>query len=189
MPLAENFPKMTPDEYLAWEEKQLEKHEYVVGDIFCDAGATKSHNLASLNLASELRAALKGTLCQAFMADMRVQIREHNCYFYPDVVVTFSERDKDSELFLEHPSFIAEVLSDATAAWDQNGKFELYRRIPALREYMTVDPEHRTVQLFRKSASGGWILVELHGVEDIHLESLNATIQRREIFPEEPPKG
>ena len=186
MPLAESYPKMTSEEYLAWEEKQLEKHEYVGGEIFCHAGARKSHNLAALNLASELRMALKGTPCQTFIADMRVSIRAVDCYFYPDVVVTCGERDNVSELHLEHPSFIAEVLSDSTAAWDQNGKFELYRRIPELREYMTIDPEHRSVQLFRKSESGGWMLVELHGVEAIRLESLNATIQRREIFPEDP---
>lgn len=189
MPLAKNQRKMTPEEYLAWEEKQVEKHEYVAGDVFCHAGAKKSHNLVALNLAAELRMALKGTPCQTFIADMRVRIREEDAYFYPDVVVTCSEHDKVSELFLEHPAFIAEILSDSTAAWDQNGKFELYRKIPELSEYMTVDPEHRTVQLFRKSASGEWMLVELHGVEDIRLESLHATVQRSELFPAEPPNG
>jgi Uma2 family endonuclease len=185
MPLAESYPKMTPGEYLAWEEKQLEKHEYVAGEIFCHAGARKDHNLVAGNIFAELRAALKGSPCQAYIADMRVQINAADCYFYPDVVVTCSALDSASELYLEHPSFIAEVLSDSTAAWDQGGKFELYRTIPELQEYMVVDPDHRSIQLYRKTDAGSWMLIELHGVEAIRLESLGVTIVRNEIIPEE----
>lgn len=185
MPLAVNYPKMTREEYLEWEEKQLEKHEYVAGEIFCHAGARKDHNIVALNLAAELRTALKGRSCQAYIADMRVQIHAADCYFYPDVVATCSELDNKSELYIEHPSFIAEVLSDSTAAWDQGGKFETYRLIPELYEYMVIDPEHRSIQLYRKTDSGAWMIQELHGIEQIRLESLGVTILRSEILPEE----
>jgi Uma2 family endonuclease len=167
----------------------MEKHEYVAGEIFCHAGARKNHNVVAGNLFAELHTALKGRSCQAYIADMRVQINAADCYFYPDVVATCSEHDNESELYIEHPSFIAEVLSDSTAAWDQGGKFETYRLIPELHEYMTIDPEHRSIQLYRKTASGAWMLVELHGIEEIRLESLGITIQRKEILPEDLANG
>lgn len=185
MPLAENRAKMSREEYLVWEETQLEKHEYVAGEIFCHAGARKDHNLAAGNIFAALHTALKGKPCQTYIADMRVQIHAADCYFYPDVVVTCSAVDNVSELYIEHPFFIAEVLSDSTAAWDMGGKFETYRMIPELREYMLVDPEHPSIQLYRKIETGGWMLVELHGVEEIRLDSLGVSIFRSDIFPEE----
>ena len=120
---------------------------------------------------------------------MRVQINAADCYFYPDVVVSCSELDNASDLYLEHPSFIAEVLSDSTAAWDQGGKFENYRLIPELREFMTVDPDHPSIQLHRKTEAGAWMLVELHGVEEVRLESLGVTLFKRDIFPEDTRNG
>lgn len=31
--LKDNFPKFTPEEYFAWDERQLEKHEYLGGEV------------------------------------------------------------------------------------------------------------------------------------------------------------
>jgi hypothetical protein len=41
--------------YLAWEETQEERHEYIAGEVFAMVGVRQSHNLATLNLATLLR--------------------------------------------------------------------------------------------------------------------------------------
>lgn len=44
--------QMTPDEYLAFEEKSDIKHEYVNGEVYAMAGTTDSHNTIALNKVS-----------------------------------------------------------------------------------------------------------------------------------------
>jgi Uma2 family endonuclease len=36
----ENLPQLTPEEYFAWEEKQLEKHEYINGQVYAMSGGS-----------------------------------------------------------------------------------------------------------------------------------------------------
>ncbi|MEI6327957.1 MAG: hypothetical protein WCP16_01905 [Pseudanabaena sp. ELA645] len=44
----ENFPKLTPKEYFAWEEKQLNKHEYIEGEVYAMSGGSVSFAIAQI---------------------------------------------------------------------------------------------------------------------------------------------
>jgi Uma2 family endonuclease len=44
----ENLPRFTPEEYFAWEDKQLEKHEYIDGEVYAMSGGSKNHSLISV---------------------------------------------------------------------------------------------------------------------------------------------
>ena len=46
------------EDYLAWEQSQPEKHEYVQGETFAMTGARRVHVIVSLNLASLFRSRL-----------------------------------------------------------------------------------------------------------------------------------
>ncbi len=155
LPLA----RLTADEFLAWELKQTSRHQFYDGEIFAMPGGTAEHNSAALNTATELKQHLKGTPCKTFMSDMRV--RAGNDYFYPDVVVTCGANDTSNPKALEitEPKLIVEVLSPSTVAFDRGQKFASYRLIPSLQEYLLLDPEARTAELFRKNTQGIW---ELH---------------------------
>ncbi len=152
-------PRMNADEFLAWELKQTEKHQFFDGEIFAMAGGTAEHNSTSLSLSFELRQHLKGTPCKAFMSDMRVRAAEQ--YFYPDIVVTCGANDTSNPKAVEitEPKLIVEVLSPSTAAFDRGLKFASYRLITSLQEYLLLDPEAKTAELFRKNPAGIW---ELH---------------------------
>jgi Uma2 family endonuclease len=77
-------------EYLAFEEKSKIKHEFMDGEIFAMAGASRRHNLAATNVSSELSVKLRETDCEVYASDFRVKIREgHNVY--PDVDVACVE--------------------------------------------------------------------------------------------------
>lgn len=150
---------MTANEFLVWELRQDSKHEFFGGEIFAMAGGTAEHNAASLAIAATLRQHLKSSSCKAFMSDMRV--RAANNYFYPDVAVSCAAADTSNPKAIEinEPSLIVEVLSDSTAAFDRGLKFAGYRQINSLKEYLLLDPESKTAELFRKNAAGIW---ELH---------------------------
>lgn len=40
----DNLPQLTPEEYLAWEEKQIEKHEYIDGEVYAMGGGSVKGN-------------------------------------------------------------------------------------------------------------------------------------------------
>ena len=88
-----------PDDYLAWEQDQPGRNEYVDGEVFAMSGASDAHGTAALNLAASLRTALRGTPCKPFIADMKVHVEAANSFFYPDIVVTCDPRDR-SEVVL-----------------------------------------------------------------------------------------
>jgi Uma2 family endonuclease len=141
--------------YLAWEAKQSERHEYFQGEVFAMAGGTENHNTVALNAAVALRSHLKGTPCKVFVSDMRVQVAAVDAYFYPDVVVRCQPKTPPDgkAVSTDTPVLVVEVLSDSTATWDRGGKFAAYRQLPSLQEYVLIDPQARTVELYRRNAA------------------------------------
>ena len=65
MPLPKTENGFDAAAYLAWEETQPERNEYVAGEVFAMVGVRQSHNVATLNLATMLRRELKGSPCRA----------------------------------------------------------------------------------------------------------------------------
>jgi len=77
---------MTLDEFMTFEERQVERHEFCAGEIFTMGGVSARHNRVVLNLAWRIADLLEGTSCQVFAQSMKVQLTES--VLYPDVMVT-----------------------------------------------------------------------------------------------------
>lgn len=160
---------MTAPEYLDWEASQPERWEYIGGEVYAMTGARRVHNVVVLNLGSALRQALRGTPCMPYVADMRLQVAASNVYFYPDVMVSCDARDAKAELTLEHPRLVAEVLSESTAGYDRGTKFRHYRLLPSLQELVFIDPDVRSVELYRRGPAQSWVLTDLSAAAEIEL--------------------
>jgi Uma2 family endonuclease len=91
---------------------------------------------------------------------MQLEVESADAVLYPDVMVTCDSRDLRAERTLHHPLVVIEVLSESTAAYDRGQKFALYRQIDALQEYALVDPEQRTVEVFRRTETSDWLLAK-----------------------------
>src|SRR5439155_7242290 len=135
-------PKLrcTPEEYLEIDRAAQFKSEYFHGEIFAMAGASEDHNTITFNVAGLLHSQLRGGPCRGFSADMRVSTGEGEMYVYPDVGVVCGERrfvDARRDVLL-NPTVIIEVLSQTTEAFDRGGKFEGYRRLESLRDYLLI---------------------------------------------------
>ena len=129
---------MSEAEYLAFERQSRDKHEFYLGETFAMAGASRRHNLITLNIGGELRDRLKDRRCEAYVGDMRVRVKPNGLYTYPDVVVVCGDPeflDSDVDTLL-NPTLLIEVLSDSTEKNDRGTKFKQYRQIPSLREYI-----------------------------------------------------
>ena len=174
----------SPEEYLAWEAEQSEKHEYVDGEVFAMAGAAEGHITVCLNVAMALRQHLKGSPCRTFMADMKVQAHADSGCYYPDVLVTCSARDAKDPLVKREPSLLVEVLSPGTAAYDRGSKFSSYRQLTSLQEYVLIDTDTRATDVYRKGADGLWVLHPFAGEEAVELVSVALTIPAAVLFDE-----
>ena len=179
--VAENLVFSTED-YLAWEELQEEKHEYVNGEIFAMGGARGEHVIVSLNIASILKQYLRGKSCQTYMSDMKVHVESLDAFYYPDVVVSCSKNDYQAEQILSSPRLIVEVLSDSTEAYDRGDKFASYRQITSLNEYVLVNIKARTVECFRRTADNDWLL-HVYANDDVCVfKSLDVSAEMSVIF-------
>jgi Uma2 family endonuclease len=156
MSAAAEKSRMSEADYLDWESRAKEKHEYVAGEIFAMAGASERHNRVAGNIFFHLRLATRGHSCRAFMADMKLRVAGHLSYYYPDAMLVCDDSDLHP-LYKTAPCFIAEVLSPATATTDQREKWLHYQDIPSLRYYLLADAERLSARLLTRVADDRWI--------------------------------
>lgn len=173
---------MTADEFLAWEELQPDKHEFIQGEIFAMVGVTRQHATIAGNVFRFLGNQLSGTPCRAYMAEMKLKLDAADAFFYPDVFVTCSEADHRAERFLTEPRLIVEVLSESTEAYDRGDKFEQYRRCASLTEYVLISPTKRKAEVFRRDATGHWVLYEYGECEAVQFARLELTIEGSALY-------
>ncbi len=183
MPQPAPESRFDPKAYLAWEAEQRGKHEYVDGEVFAMVGARREHVVVAGNLFAALKQRLRDGHCQAYIADLKLRVAADNAFFYPDVMVSCDPRDQVAELYIEHPTLVIEVLSEATAAFDRGDKFAAYRRLPALQEYLLVDIPGRRIESFRRTAEDEWLLHDYRAEQgDIRIASLDLALGFDEVF-------
>jgi len=83
--------QMTEEEYLAVERAAETRSEFHDGEVYAMSGASRPHNLISLNLASRIHTQLEGHDCEVYNNDMRVDVNGTGSYVYPDVVAVCGE--------------------------------------------------------------------------------------------------
>lgn len=172
---------MTPQEYLAWEPTQEQRYEYWDGEVVAMSGGTRNHNRVSLNFSKLLDDALADCPCEVYILDVKAQVESGRKYFYPDVVVTCDERDKDPQ-FVQFPCLIIEVLSPSTEAIDRGKKFAKYRKFTTLQEYVLVQVDQPGVEVFRRNQQGKWVLSEYSLGQRLLLESVNVEIAIADLY-------
>ncbi|MEO0456888.1 MAG: Uma2 family endonuclease [Cyanobacteria bacterium P01_A01_bin.114] len=148
-------PRMTAADYLDWEPQQEIRYEFVNGRVIAMTGGTIPHNDLALNLYSFLRPKIKKQGCRLNVADVKVQIADD--YRYPDVVVSCDKRDSKAVELYRYPSLIVEVLSPGTAAVDRGEKFNQYRSLETLQEYVLIDSEKMGVEIYRRGEGRMWL--------------------------------
>lgn len=176
---------ISPAEYLALERRATVRSQYLEGEIFAMAGASRRHNLICLNTASELRDQLRERECEVYSSDMRVHIQATGLYTYPDVVVVCGEPDfEDTELdTLLNPTLIVEVLSKSTADYDRGMKFEHYRTLPSLREVLLVAQDEPHLVHYQRRDDSTWLLSEFRGTDgSLSLPAIEAQLDQAEIY-------
>jgi Uma2 family endonuclease len=180
------FKTMTMGEFIVWESKQPGKHEYLDGEIFAMTGGTRGHDLVRNNLVSILRPHLRNTPCQLFGPDLALRVSEDGARFYPDLFVA-CDRDRIGDLESTSAKWILEVLSPSTQGRDRVEKWNAYRDIAALSEYVLIDPALWRIEIHRRAANGQWMLpMVCKPDEAVRFESLGCEVTFDAIFEDVP---
>ena len=177
--------KLTPEEYLEFERKSEERHEYFDGEIFAMSGAKRNHNKIVGNLSGLMWQHLKDKECEFYPTDMRVYVPETGLYTYPDLVVVCGEPEFKDDVFdtLLNPILLIEVLSESTESYDRGKKFQHYRSIESLREYVLVAQDEARIEKYIKTGDGFWLLSEAVGLEsEIEFSSIEWRVALSEVY-------
>lgn len=180
--------RLTAEEFLAWDEMQTIKHEFLRGEVFAMTGVQDRHASVVLSLGVRLRTHLKGTPCRTYLNEVKLRVEAADGFFYPDVMVTCSAADLASPLVKSQPVLVVEVLSPSTAADDRGEKFAAYRQLPSLSEYVLVDLDSRRCDVYRKGADGLWVLHPFDGGQAVQLASVGLSLSAEDLWADvEPP--
>ncbi|MFO0591212.1 MAG: Uma2 family endonuclease [Polyangiaceae bacterium] len=174
----------TAEEYLAWEAEQPIRHEYSGGQVFAMAGASAEHNQIVANVLGELRSALREKPCRVFASDMRLKIPETGIYTYPDAAVVCGQPmyEDEKRLTLLNPTVLVEVLSDSTESYDRGKKFQAYRSVPSLTDYLLVAQDTVWIEHYVRTADSGWILHDTLPGGVVRLASCGVELRADEIY-------
>jgi Uma2 family endonuclease len=174
----------TPEEYFAWEEKQLERHELIDGFVYAMSGGTQNHSAIKLNIGSLIQAHLRGSQCRVFNSDLKVNILKTSNYTYPDLSVTCDDHDRESAKYITYPCLIVEVLSSSTEAYDRGKKFEKYRRNPSLIDYVLVSSEEIAIDIYHKNNAGDWMILSYREGDQVELKSIGLMVPIEQFYEE-----
>ena len=173
--------RLTPQEYFEWEAQQTLRYQYFNGEVFAMTGGSIPHADISLNVSSILRSHLQGR-CKVRNSDAKVGITDDGPFVYPDVSVTCDDRDRTAQKFSRYPCLIVEVISPGTEAYDRGGKFSLYRSLETLKEYILVNSQAKSVEVFQRNDEDSWMFVPYSEGDEIELTSLGLSISMDSIY-------
>ena len=184
---AEPSATMSVEEYLEFERASETKHEYYGGEVLAMAGASYDHNTIVGNVFASLRAQLRGKPCRVNFSDIRVQIPNSGLFTYPDLTVVCGPpqfRDERRDTLL-NPKVIIEVLSPSTESHDRGRKFQHYRTIASLDEYVLIAQGTPRIEHFVRQTNDLWLFSEAIGLDTtLTLPTIDCTLPLAEVYQE-----
>ena len=177
--------RLTPEEYLEIERQAEYKSEYFNGEMFAFAGASREHNTIVINLILKLAPQLRKRNCEIYSNDMRVKVNATGLYTYPDVVVVCGKPqfEDDEQDILLNPIVIVEVLSPSTEGYDRGTKFEHYRTIDSLSDYLLVAQDKIHVEYYVRQSDRSWLFSEYKLAKDkFQIDSIGCEVSLEEIY-------
>jgi Uma2 family endonuclease len=104
---------------------------------------------------------------------------------YPDVTIVcgkpqFIDRPHQTVI---NPIVIIEVLSPSTERYDRGMKFQNYRTIPTLQDYLLISQDDHRIEHYTRQENGEWLLREAIGLAaQITIQSIDCIITLEDVY-------
>lgn len=144
----------TVDEFIAWEECQDERYEFVGGVLTMMAGGTENHDLISMNIGRVLGNRLAGSPCRVHGSNLKVR-SPAGAAMYPDVFVRCGP-GQGSRTVIDDAVLVVEVLSPGTKQADLTRKRWAYQAILTMQAILFVAADEARVELAVREPDGSW---------------------------------
>ncbi|MBX7224350.1 MAG: Uma2 family endonuclease [Blastocatellia bacterium] len=183
-----SYPKhyYTLEEYAALEGVGHARYEYWAGDIVCMSGGSEAHGRISGNVHAELHAQLKKRSCTAFNGEIPIKTPTLPPYRYPDTSVACGTPGFEKILgidVLTNPVLVVEVLSPHTEAADRGEKFEAYKTLESMQEYVLVAQTAPLLTHYVKQENGIWKRFDTADLTaTLKLEAIGCTLTLEDIY-------
>lgn len=180
---ARDLRRISVEEYVTLDRSSDARWEYVNGEALAMAGASLRHNAIVTNVLGALIAKLRGRSCFPLVDSQKVATEATHAFHYPDALVVCGppRRATKDDHAVANPSILVEALSPSTADYDRGEKFDHYRTIPELREYVVVFQDTRRVEHRKRINDAQWLVTDHIGGE-IALEVAGITLTLDEIY-------
>jgi Uma2 family endonuclease len=177
----------TLTEYLRKEAKSVDKHEFINGNIIKMPYAKGPHNIISANMSAELKLTLRQlpTKYVVFSSDQKIYFPSLNEGSYADALAV-CERPiywDNEKLLLINPLIVVEVLSKSTQKYDRAGKFDKYKTLESIREYVLIRQDKYYAEVWFQKEPGLWketVITDLS--DDLFLQSVGVSIPMKNIY-------
>jgi Uma2 family endonuclease len=180
----ESLP-MTETQYLEFERASEIKHEFLAGEVFAMMGTSETHNLINGSTYVALYNQLRGRPCKVYPSDMRIKVPSTGLYTYPDISVVCGEAQfSDDQLdTLINSVVVIEVLSQSTESYDRGKKFQQYRELVSLREYVLITQDEPRIEHYILQDNGVWEFTDAKGLEaSLELRSMGCSLALAEVY-------
>ncbi len=170
-------------EYVAFESASNVKHEFLDGHIYAMAGGTPDHAALAASAIGLLFPQLRDGKCRVLDSDLRLRNQSTGLATYPDVTVVCGRRELDSEdpNAVVNPTLIIEVTSKTSEGYDRGEKFEHYKQISTLRQYVLVSHRERLVEVWTRNHHD-WILARYTENDVADLATIGGKLAVRELY-------
>jgi Uma2 family endonuclease len=175
---------MSLEAYLDFERQSETKHEYLNGEVFAMTGASERHNLIVLNTGASLHAQLRKRPCKVYPSDMRVRVKGTSFYTYPDLSAVCGNTEFEDDVLdtLLNPNVIIEVLSPSTESYNRGKKFQQYRKLDSLQDYVLIAQDSMRIEHYARQGEQ-WILTDITAPDGVvTLASIGCTLVLSDVY-------
>ncbi|MBX3062833.1 MAG: Uma2 family endonuclease [Anaerolineae bacterium] len=172
----------TEEAYLAFERSSEIRHEHLNGRIYAMTGGTPNHNLISGNAYASLHSQLRDQPNRVYGSDQRVKVKRTGLNTYPDISVVWDTPQFANDTLL-NPIVLIEVLSPSTEAYDRGKKFQHYRELESLQEYILISQSSHRVERYSRQSDGKWVLSDVIGLDaSLELPSIQCRLALADVY-------
>ncbi len=182
---ARRLHRYTYADYVALELTSSTKHEFFDGEIYAMAGGSEEHSALAAEVLRALGNAIGDRPCRAHTSDLRIYVEAAGLATFPDGSVICGDLEQHGPSPMAtavNPVVLVEVTSDSSEEYDTGMKFEHYRTIPSLREYVVVSHRERRIVVHHRAENEQWVMRVAVAGESVTVTSVGAELRVDAVY-------
>ena len=160
------------------------KHEFFDGEIYAMAGGSEDHSALAAEVLRALGNAIGDRPCRVHTSDLRIYVEAVGLATFPDGTLICGQLQQHApspDATALNPTVLLEVTSDSSEAYDTGEKWQAYKTISTLREYIVVSHRERRITVHRREGAE-WRMRSAIAGGRVTLESLPAELIVDEVY-------